>query len=127
MANQAAPPEVMTQSKWLEIVQANKDALRTLIKDYHPASRGHAPSATITAPNAEIACAGIRDEIAREDAAKAPPVERFDKALADGDVGLINTLLNAAWFGVPESTECWHIPGFGVACDLMDDLPEEPS
>lgn len=30
-----------------------------------------------------------------------------------------------AWFGVPESTSCWSIPGFGQAVDLLDDPPED--
>lgn len=128
MNNQADPPEVMTQSAWLEKVNAHKDALRTPIQNYHPASRGGTTHRMkITAPNAEVACSDIRAKIAAEDADKPLPVDRFDAALAKGDVVEIDSLLNAAWFGVPESTECWNIPGFSVACDLLDDMPREPN
>ena len=87
---------------------------------------------TITAPNAEQAAHAVRRAIANEEADKPSPLERFDKALQDKNIGEINSLLNeinsllnSAWSGVPESTSCWRIPGFKEAVDLMDDLPEE--
>jgi hypothetical protein len=76
----------------------------------------------ITAPGAEIACENVRQKIAQEE--RSDPVKRWDIAVASSDISELNSLLSSAWFGVPESTQCWEIPGFGIACDLMDDLPE---
>jgi len=116
-------PEIMTRSRWLERVSEHKEALRQLIADYHPSSNKKAPPMVITAPSAEAACETIRTEIRAKES--GDPVEWWDKAVVDGDVSTLNNLLNGAWFGVPESTECWDIPGFAVACALMDDLPPE--
>jgi hypothetical protein len=66
----------------------------------------------------------VREKIIAE-SGKMNPVAQFDSALAAGDIGQLMTLLNGAWFGVPESTECWGIEGFKIAVDLMDDPPEE--
>lgn len=80
------------------------------------------PSMPITAPNAEMACREIRHDIRAKE--PSDPLSRWDKALSDGDVGEIMSLLDGAWFGVPESTDCWNIPGFAVAVNLLDDPPE---
>ena len=81
------------------------------------------PIGPITAPAAEEACANVRKMIQKEQ--PDDPLARWDEALAKGDVNEIYSLLSDVWFGVPESTGCWSIPGFGLACDLMDDPPEE--
>ena len=134
--------QVMTNQRWLQKVADNAFSLRQLVADYHPSARRpavyqrdaviftdgdvvavDAEQMPITAPNAERACQEVRRKIRAEE--PDDPLVRWDRAVAGGDIGAINSLLNAAWFGVPESTECWSIPGFGVACDLMDDLPDE--
>jgi hypothetical protein len=76
----------------------------------------------ITAEAPEAACENVRQMIRTEE--PDDPLVRWNKAVSDGDVGEITALLSSTWFGVPESTACWQIPGFGVACDLMDDPPE---
>jgi hypothetical protein len=119
--------QVKTTSEWLQKVHEHSKDLRQLIEDYHPSALhrgGRLPIGPITAPGAEEACANVREKIKAEE--PGDPLVRWDRAMADGDVGEIMSLLNSAWFGVPESTSCWEIPGFGVACDLMDDPPEEP-
>lgn len=134
----------MTKQEWLEKVNENKDVLRQLVANWHPSARrpvaiqreavvltdgsavavdvaeAHMP---ITAPAAEQACQQVRTMLRRDE--PGDPLERWDKAVGDGDVGELNTLLSGAWFGVPESTSCWSIAGFAEAVDLMDDLPEE--
>lgn len=108
---------------WLEKVRDNSDDLRDLIRYYHP-SAGRCvtrPSMPITAPNAEAACAVVRNQIATEQ--PSDPVLRFNAAVERGDVGEIMSLLEGAWFGVPESTACWNVRGFSVAVDLLDDPP----
>jgi hypothetical protein len=133
----------MTRERWLSIVRENQENLSNLILDWHPVSRitNHRstefidldgdlveiekPALKITAPSAEYACGVVRKKIVQEENGKGSPVERFKTAVAAEDINEIMSLLSSAWFGVPESTSCWSIPGFGVACDLMDDPPEE--
>ena len=116
--------EVMTKSRWLEMVHNNANVLRQLISDYRPSSRRRAQRPmVITAPAAEVACQNIREDIVQKETVN--PVNRWDKALAEGDVAKIISLLESAWFGVPESTECWSIPGFNEAVNLLDDPPDE--
>lgn len=133
----------MTRERWLNTVRENQEKLSNLILDWHPVSRitNHRstefidvagdlveiekPAMKITAPNAEYACGVVREKIVREEGQQDPPVERFKKAVEEENISEINSLLSSAWFGVPESTECWRIPGFSIAVDLMDDLPEE--
>ena len=133
----------MTTERWMATVREHKDNLRQLILDWHPVSRitqhrdkthvllddelieVSAPHGMpITAPTAEMACQTVRRKIIAEEGDKQSPVERFETALAAENVSEIMSLLSSAWFGVPESTDCWRIPGFSVACDLMDDPPE---
>lgn len=133
--------QAMTVSRWMEQVHQHKDKLRDLVASWHPSARfpralqdesvlltdGSAVAVPfameITAPNAERACQEIRQQIRKEE--QDDPVERFDKAVTSADVGEIMSLLNSAWFGVPESTSCWQIRGFAEAVDLLDDPPEE--
>lgn len=134
----------MTNQDWLNKVNSNAALLRSFVGNWHPSARSpraiqresvllsdggavavDVPEASmpITAPNAEMACQNIRESIRREE--PQDPLERWDKAIAAGDISTVITLLDGAWFGVPESTSCWSIPGFKEAVDLMDDLPEQ--
>lgn len=115
----------MTKERWLEQVTSHGKELRELIADYHPAARIQRftrDSMVITAPNAEAACENVRESIRNKET--EDPLVKWDKAVAEGNVEEIMSLLDGAWFGVPESTECWNIPGFSKAVDLLDDPPE---
>jgi hypothetical protein len=133
---------VMTRSLWLQRVSGHSGVLRQFVGDWHPSARQpaalrqesvlftdggavavDAPAMPITAPNAEMACRDIRTAIRKEEPEN--PLVRWDKAIANGDVGEIMSLLDGAWFGVPESTECWNVTGFIEAVNLLDDPPEE--
>ncbi len=116
----------MTKTAWLVTAVYHRDVLRDFIACYHPA----APlffqlnrNLTITAPKAEALCEKIREEIRRNNL--KDPVESFNKALEKDNVKELLNLLNSAWFGVPESRDCWGIRGFKEAVDLMEDPPEE--
>jgi hypothetical protein len=115
--------QAKTRSQWMQVVHDNAEALRNLVAEWHPSARRVGSAMVITAPNAELACDSIRRKIRHEE--PDDPVAKWDKAIATEDIGAIMSLLSSTWFGVPESTECWSIPGFGVACYLMDDPPEE--
>lgn len=116
----------MTEERWLRKADASADKLRSLLANYHPASQGRPkPKMKITAPGAEAACANIRAVDAKEAGLVLTPVERFNKVLRERNVGGVYGLLSSAWFGVPESTECWGIEGFREAVDLMDELPQQ--
>lgn len=120
------------QQQWLDKVKAHQVVLAALIADYHPAARARVrdrqmanrvvDDMPITAPMAERACSRVRESIAAE--YKTDPVVDFDNAIKSEDTGKIIVILNQAWFGVPESTSCWKIPGFGVAVELIDGLPD---
>lgn len=118
----------MTEREWMEQAAQNRDVLRELIAVYHPSSHARNPQfwkVQITAPNAEHALnapGGIRDQIRAE--VPEDPAQLFDTALSAGDFDTTYSLLNGAWFGVPESTSCWMIRGFKEAVELLEDPPE---
>ncbi len=117
----------MTKGDWLHDAKAHADDLRELLRVYHPINLAVRPyagaSMTITAPATEAACEYVRRDIVKN--SEGDPVTDFDEALRNGNIDRVMRLLSDAWFGVPESTACWRIPGFKAAVDLMDDPPEE--
>lgn len=115
----------MTTNEWIARARQHADALRSLVINYHPASGGKRKPMPITARAAEKACAVIRTGIAREQKYQPEPIHRLDTALVAGDASEIISLLNSAWFGVPESTSCWGITGFREAVSLLEDVPED--
>ncbi len=118
----------MTKEEWLSKAKDSKEDLSSLILNYHPASkeRTRKSNLPITAPAPESACENVRESVRAEyREILVTPTQEFDAAIESDDIDAINSLLSAAWFGVPESTSCWNIPGFAIAVDLMDDLPEE--
>lgn len=113
----------MTINEWMTEVKANQGLLREFISNYHPGMDTYRrKSMNITAPNAERACQVVRSEIKRSTISN--PLVDFDNAVKENNWGKINSLLNSAWFGVPESTSCWQIKGFSEAVALMEDIPD---
>jgi len=117
----------MTNPDWLAKVRANEEVLRDFISRYHPINlRPHKNDevmTNITAVQAERACEVVREQI-RKESFERPDVQ-FNTALLNNDGSAIYNLLQSAWFGVPESTSCWGIPGFSIAVNLLDDPIEE--
>lgn len=118
----------MLKKDWIAKVKANADVLKDLVGTYHPANlRPHSGndvmSPEITAPQAERACEIVREQI-RKTSFERPDVQ-FNTALQNEDADALHSLLSSTWFGVPESTSCWQIPGFSVAVDLLDDPVED--
>lgn len=123
----------MHYTKYITQAKLHADKLRSLLGNYHPRSATYAKTykrpepLPITAPGAEAACRVVRNKIAKEDSLEPHPIAVFNIALETGNLEAaqeINNLLNSAWFGVPESTSCWQIPGFKEAVALMEDSPD---
>jgi hypothetical protein len=112
----------VTTDEWLIECNGAKDKLKSLIGTYHPVSLKSVNGMKITAPNAEQACEVVRNQIRKN--FEGNPVTEFQAALDARDVSKLMKLLNDAWFGVPETIECWNIEGFTEAVNLMDDPPE---
>jgi hypothetical protein len=144
---------MMTKDEWLSWAREEAEDLRHLVVQYHPSAReareedltlklrrwkkgeemppldeafsSREPPLPITARSAESACEAVRSDIVREQRGLGSIGSRFITALATGDVRQVSSLLSAAWFGVPESTNCWRIRGFNTAVDLLEDPPED--
>jgi hypothetical protein len=120
----------MDSTQWLANARSHATDLADLVSQFHPASfkfeRAGSRLLTlpITAPSTETACEVVREQVSKEYEDSVSPHESFNRALRAGDVGTAYDLLSGAWFGVPESTGCWRIRGFGVAVDLLEDPPE---
>lgn len=124
----------MITSEWIAKARQHREKLVRLVEEWHPASQGKGNiraarkkdlDLNITAPGAETACAVVRKQIAAKERQMGTPVSRLEDAIERGDVKAVVSLLNAAWFGVPESTHCWGIVGFREAVELLEDPPED--
>lgn len=124
----------MTSDEWWGEVERHWPDLISIVANWHPARPAKPFDAMrITAPRAEQARKAAEEEIKREyqkddvmnSVGEPDPVWEAEQAKSTRDVSGLARLLNGTWMGVPESTECWGIPGFGVLCDLLGDMPEE--
>lgn len=113
----------MTMSDWLAQAKRDETRLTALLRAYHPAAPGEKRELPITAGRTEAFAQRVRQRIAA--AAPYDPVATFQSALAADNVTIVTRLLNEAWFGVPESTDCWSVPGFSEAVALLEDPPDE--
>lgn len=117
----------MTKVEWLGLAKKNSGLLTAFIASWHPILQSEKTKwggMHITAPNAERACIEIRKQIVREEK-HTNPVREFNIALTESNVEKIYTLLNSAWFGVPESRDCWQIEGFRESVELLEDMPDD--
>lgn len=114
----------MTEQEWWGMATANESDLVDLIREFHPVNRqpGRRPQDWITAPTAEAACVQVRKDIRKN--FEGDPVAQFHTAIEARNMAAVTSILNGAWFGVPESRECWRIPGFKVLVNLLDDPPD---
>ncbi len=115
----------MNTNDWLASCRTHQKVLREIIADYYPSNHPRVSADfEITAPAAQAACDVVCEDIRAKDKGKLCATARFDLALKEGNVGELNSLMSSAWFGVPETTSCWHIPGFNEMVNLLDDPPE---
>lgn len=128
----------MLRTEWVEIFNKNKENLRKLVQTFHPSAekvvevageevvvdpKPPEGSFPITAHSAELACAGIRQEIAANKS--GDPVARFDAAAKDMATDVLVGILNETWFGMPESTSVRALLGFHALCDLCEGIDED--
>ena len=117
----------MKKELWIQFIRENVAKLVMLVEKYHPTNLADIakpnPSLVgpITAKMAEQSCAAIRESIAR--VKTTDPVERFQDALNVEDIGELCSVLQETWFGVPETSSCWKIPGFREAVRLLESPP----
>jgi len=111
----------MTKEQWIDKVKKHQVKLISLIEQWHPHNIRPEQDLEfkITAPNAERATRGIREDIKSK--TTESPSAQFLRAIEESDEAVIYRILQQAWFGVPESTSCWRIEGFVEAVDLLDD------
>jgi len=113
----------MNKSEWTEIIDKHWDDLKSLVMDYHPRANYNPQEMPITAEGAEMACEVVRRQIASE----GSPVteDLLENLKSQGNADELMSLFGSAWFGVPESTSCWSIPGFREMCNLLEDPLDE--
>ena len=95
-------------------VEKHRHKLEDIVNGYHP-SKGRHYSGTITAPGAEAARQDVVAEVEREG-----PID-IKKIIDNRDKDKFLNALNATWFGIPESTDCWNIPGFSELCTICEE------
>jgi len=129
----------MEKQDWVLTFNKSKAELRVLVERFHPAAIAKVEVAgkridlpvcvllagdlPITAPDAEAACESIRREIQAE--YTGSPLDRFDLAAERMDTRELTSLLNDAWFGMPESASVRKVPGFHALCDLCEGVDIE--
>ena len=112
----------MTEREWMDKVRENWDDLAGVVMRYHPCARYEPAPMTITAGGPEVACEVIRRQIASEGGEVT--TELLERLRDEENVGELMSLFQSAWFGMPESTECWGVEGFGEMVELLEDPPE---
>lgn len=117
----------MNNADWINKAKENRETLASFIGNWHPRSATQVSvdpdECNITAPVAESVRRASLSQIRRKE--QPEPVARFEKALESGNGVEVYKLLSAAWFGVPETTDCWHYTGFREAVDLLDDPADD--
>lgn len=109
----------MKTQEWVETFNKFRTIIKEVVLGYHPAISIKKPM-NITAHNAEEARQNVASAI-RE----VPDISLFDQDLSEDNIDQVYNIMNEAWFGVPESTDCWKITGFPSLVNLLEDPPEE--
>jgi hypothetical protein len=104
---------------WWAVFDNNRANLRRLVEDFHPTQRNQeiAKQFPVSAPIAEA----INERVVARSDLPLLPVMEFDEAARVRDHNSLIRLLNATWFGVPESKEARTLPGFMDLCDLCSE------
>lgn len=118
----------MKPQEWLAAASAEKELLANFIDTWHPASQSlrtrnkQRYQMTITAISAESARRYASKHVEKD----RNPKREFLNAIEAKDAPLAHSVLSSAWtLGVPESTDCWALPGAHFIVDILDDPPED--
>lgn len=115
----------MTETEWMDQAVRDKEKLRALVASFHPAVLNRVRTDfPITAPMTQIACDIVSEQIRADQ--KVDPLVEFDEGIRDRDMMKVYRVLDATWFGVPESTSCWRLEGYPETVALLEDPPAEP-
>ena len=106
----------MTKNEWLQIITDNLETLSEFVAGYGGGKE--VEDMPITAPTVEKVRKGLLKGL--------PQTSNLalKEALIAEDDGVLYSIFQRAWLGVPESRDCWKIPGFSLVCDLLGDPPE---
>ena len=107
-----------TKEEYWELVDNNWEDLSSIISVYHP-SYNKKHKMPITAAFAENFREQVEEEIKSQDV-NLSALERAELAKKDRHENIV-AILNETWWGIPESTSCWSIKGFGLLCDLCSE------
>lgn len=111
----------MTKDEWIDAVLERKADYAEIVSNYHPGAGDRVRTGHITAVAAEEACAAISNKIRSENPG-LDPASAFQDALSSRNAEQIYSLMNSAWFGIPEDRELVRrIQGFDAMCDLLSD------
>lgn len=112
----------MDETTWWLAYETKREVLEEFVRRWHPASQHYDPRGVrVTAPDPEEACRQVRVDLQR--AATGDPHALLVACAERRDARGVCALLSGAWFGVPEGADALKIPGFHLACTLMDDEP----
>jgi hypothetical protein len=108
-----------TPAGWWAVFQSRKADLRRLVENFHPSHINEelASEFPVSAPAVE----SIREKCLAPNDLPLLPVMEFDEATRTRDYATLVRLLNATWFGIPESSEAQTLPGFRDLCDLCSE------
>jgi hypothetical protein len=97
------------KEEWWNLVDQNWKDLKNLIETFNSKNP---PKLKITAKNAEEARQYIASQLSE--------VKDYQKLKDNRDEDLLN-VFNTTYWNIPESTECWQYPAFGLLCDLCSE------
>lgn len=117
-----------TLHEWFDKAEKYKDVLLKLISAFHPAM--YAPmvytTLPITAEGPEKARKNIVEEIKKDHQYDdISVITQFLNSIEEKDYITCGSILNATWFGVPESMAAWNCIGFRECVELLEDPPDE--
>lgn len=116
----------MNSQEFMTKVREHQPVLETYLQQWHPRSRAfvYTDEQHSSAPGAQHACNRVCGQIQKQPAV-LPPVEAFKAAVEAADVIRTYTLLQEAYFGLPERMDWREHTGAKEAVGLLEDPPDD--